>query len=113
MISLHGFQKPLAGRRGVARNQIQQNMNAALMGLDEQALQILVCAIAWRYGIEILDIIASIHERRFEARIQPNPAKAHFCNIVQLFDNSGNITNTICIGILKTLWIDLIKNTIT
>ena len=58
MISLHGFQKPLAGRRGVARNQIQQNMNAALMGLDEQALQILVCAIAWRYGMPMHGWIA-------------------------------------------------------
>lgn len=97
----------------MARNQIQQNMNATLVGLDEQALQILICAIARCDGIEILDIITSIHKRRFEARIQPNSAKAHFCNIVQLFDYSGNIANTIRIGILKALWIDLIKHTIT
>ena len=112
LFCLHGFLKPFAGNSGMAGNQIQDYMHITLMSLGEQICQIFIGTITGCYGIIILYIITSIAKRGLEAGIQPDGSTSKFFDIIQLTDDTVDITDTIGIGIAERLGIDFIKNSI-
>ena len=56
--------------------------------------------------------LEGVSKRRLEAGIEPNGITSKIPDIVQLFQNTLEITNPIGIGIAKSLRIDLIKHRI-
>ena len=95
---------------GMARDEIEQHMQAVLMGCFKQLLHVFVGAIARRNGIVIGNIIAGIPERRGKAGIQPDSTAAKAADIVQLLDNALQVADAICIGIAKALRVNFIKD---
>ena len=111
-LRLHGFPKPGMFHRSMSRNQIQQHMHAPLMRLRKQPLRILVGAVSGRNGIIVRHIIAGVPEGGYEAGIQPEGVAAQLPDIIQLFDHTRQIPDSIAVGVQKGLGIDFIKNRI-
>ena len=98
--------------RGVSWNQIQKNIHSPLVNLIKQSLQILIGSIAWCCCVIIGHVITSITKWRFKTWVHPNRIASQLLDIVQMLNDSLKITDSICIGILKRLWINLIENCI-
>ena len=71
--------------------------------------EILIGSVTGSYGVIILYVISGIAERGEKAGIQPKGGTSQFLNIVQLFDNSVKITDTVSIGITEGLGINFIE----
>ena len=95
---------------GMAGNQVQQHMDAPLVGLGEQLLQILVGAVAGRCSIIIRYIIARVSEGRQEAGIDPQSVESQFFDVIQFADDAPEISDSVGVGIQEGLGINLIKN---
>ena len=104
--------KPGMLRGSMSRHQIKDNMHVADMGLLKQTYQILVRPIARRHLTIIRHIISRISERRQITGIQPEGVASQIADIVQFFDNAGDITYAVSVAVIKALRVDFIKNTL-
>ena len=95
---------------GVVRNQIEDELEPALMRRLHQRVEILHGP---EQGIDagvIGDVIAEIDHRRGEDRRQPDRIDAERQQIGQPVDDPGEIADAIAITVLERARIDLIEN---
>ena len=90
-------------------HEVEQNFDSARVSLLKQLNQILVCAIARSYALVIADVVACVHKRRIVDRIEPNRVTAEVLYIVELLNNTLQITDTVAVAVVKALGINLIK----
>ena len=103
------FQEPLVLLAGVARHQIQKDMDALLVGGPEQLLRILQGAVAGGDGLVIPDIVARVLEGRVIPGVDPQGVAPQAYDVVQLRRNAGNVADAVAVGIAEGLRIDFIK----
>ena len=101
--------KPLMLLGGMARDQVQKHMHAALVGFVEQLVQVLVRPVAGGYLLVVADVVARVLEGRVVAGIDPERVRAQGLYIVQLADDSLKVADPIPVAVLEGLGIDLIK----
>ena len=102
--------EPLMLLAGVAGHQIQQHPDALFMGRVKQADQILVGAVAGRHLFVVPHIVARILEGGIKAGVDPQCVAAQLLDIVQLFNDAGDVTDAIAVGIVKGLRINFVEN---
>ena len=93
----------------MARNQVQQDVQAALVRLREQLLQVLIGAVPGSYGIVIGDIITRIHKWGYEAGVDPDGVASQILDIIQLADDTLKVADTVGIGVQEGLGVNLIE----
>ena len=82
------------------------------MGGSKQPFEIVVGTITGGSGIVVRYVISGVMKGRDKTGIHPNGVAAQGTNIIQPLDNSLKITDSIGIGILKRLRVNLVKNSI-
>ena len=94
---------------GMAGNQIQQHMDAPLVGFGKQILQILVCAITGCHGVIIRHIIARVPKGRQKAGIDPQGVEPQVFDVIQLANDAPEITDSVGVGVQEGLGIYFVK----
>lgn len=105
---LAGFPKPLMFVGTMVYDQIHQDIHAAFFCLCDQAFHVLHCAEAWINVVIIRDIVSFIGKRGAVAGRKPDDVDTQILQVIQLADNTGNITDPVAVGIIKTFRINLI-----
>lgn len=105
-----GFLEPCAFQCGMARDQINDDLDAVFVCIRAERGEILIRAVARRDLVKIGDIIARVAERRFIERIQPDCREAHVADVGQLRPDTIQITDAVRICVIKRLRIDVVKN---
>ena len=95
--------------RGMAWHQVEQQMHPTAVHFSDELFHIRHGAVAGRDLLIILYVVARIAKGGEVAWIHPNGVEAKPLNIIELFQNPGQIADAVPIGILKGLWIDFIK----
>ena len=91
-------------------NHIQDHLQPKLMRTIQQFFHHVIGSIPLCNLTMITDVISTIHEKRFIARIHPDTITSKFFYVFQPCTNSFQISDSIRIGILKTRRIYFIKN---
>ena len=76
----------------------------------KQAHQILVGAVAGRHLFVVPHIVARILEGGIKAGVDPQCIAAQLLDIVQLFNDAGDVTDAIAVGIVEGLRINFVEN---
>ncbi len=101
--------KPFMIPGSVSGHQIQHHMYIAAVRLFKQTFQVRVGSVPGSHLSVIGDIVSRIQKRRLKAGIQPQGIASKLLDIVQMIDNSLDITDAVCVCIRKGLGINLIK----
>ena len=80
---------------GVSHYKIHQDPDPLIPRGIKQALDVLICTKAWIYMVVIRDIVAAVLEWRAIAGVQPDCITAKIGDIIQLFDNAGDVADTV------------------
>lgn len=100
--------------RCVIQNKVHDHAEPAIVSILEEFVEVLECAKA-RVDIDVIaHVVAEIMHGRWIDRGQPNriyPERGRFTpEVLQPGSDTGEIADTIVIGVLKTPGIDLIKD---
>ena len=110
LLRLSAFLEPGVLLAGVTGNQVQENLDAQLVGPAEKLRHIVIGAVPGSDPAVIPDIIARVLERGVEAGVQPQGVAAQAFHIGELLGDAGDVADAVPIGIPEALGIDLIKN---
>ena len=94
---------------GVAGDQVQEDLDAQLVGPAEKLRHIVVGAVPGGNLIVIPDIVAGILEGGVEAGVQPQGVAAQAFHIGKLLGDAGDVADAVGIGIPEALGINFIK----
>ena len=92
-------------------DQIHEDLNATFMCFLKKLFIILHGSIFVIDPAVIGNIIAIVILRRFQHGGDPENIYSQLLQIVQFFYNSGNITNSVSVAVVKTSRVDLIYHT--
>ena len=106
------FGKPGMLVGGMSGDQVEDDLQTALVGFLEQPLGVGVGAVARSDPAEIADIVAGIGKGGIEDGVQPDGIDPERLDVVQPRDQSRQIANAIAIRILVALRIDLVDHRI-
>ncbi len=108
-LRLAGFLKPRVFFGGMPRHKVQNHTHAAFFRFTEQSLEVGVCSVARRHLTVVGHVIPRILKRRNKTGVQPDGADAQALNVIELFDNAGNIPDAVAIAVVKALRINFVK----
>ena len=106
---LTGLYEPFMLIGAMVYNQIHQNVHITFFCFLQKPVDILDGAEAGIDVIIIGNIIALVRQRRTEAGGQPDDVHSQVFQVIQLADDTGNITDSVTVGIVKALGINLIR----
>ena len=104
------FLEPLVFIRAVVYDQIHNDMLIPLFGLCKEAVHVLHCAEAGVNIVVIGDIISLVGQRGPVDRREPDYVHPQVFEIVEFFDNAGDVSDAVAIRVVETLGIDLISD---
>ena len=87
-------------------------MHIPFVRFVKQADQVVVGAVPGSHLLVVSYIITGILERGIETGIDPQGIAPQAADIIQLFDDPVEIPDPVCVGIVKGLGINLIKNSV-
>ena len=90
---------------------IQDEFDAPLMQTIQHFLKVFHRAVARKDGAVVTHIITIVDERRVEEWVHPNHGDTKTFEIVQLFDDAAEIAEPITVSVVKTLGVNLVKDT--
>ena len=110
IFSFQRFLEPEMLVGGMIEHKIHDDADVVLFRFRNQAVHV-VEAAEDRVDILIIgDIVTVIFLRGTVNRGEPDGVDAQVLQIVQMFDDTRNITDTVSVGILKSLRVDLIDD---
>ena len=102
--------KPLMLITAMVYHKVQENIHIPLLRLGNQLLHVFIGAESRINLVVILNIIALVGKRRKKAGRNPDNINSEFLQIIELFNNPLDVSNSIPLRILKTLRINLISD---
>jgi len=105
-----GFLEPEVFNGCVTRDEIKQNMHTAFLGFSKEPFEVLIGTISGGNPVIISHIIAGILEWRYKTGVYPQSIDSQALEIIQFFNNPGDIPNAIIIRIVEGLGVDLIED---
>src|SRR5271163_1725648 len=97
----------------MVRYQIENELQIARMRRSDQRIEIVQRA-KYRIDVQIAgDVIAEVGHRRWKNRRQPDRIDAEIEEIGHTIDDSGQITDSVAIRVLKRPWINLVENSLS
>ena len=93
-------------------DQIQKNMHSVYVCQFKQFVKVLIGTISRSYLFIITNIVPGIFKGRIKTGINPDRITAEVFDIIQFFDYTVDISDSISIRIIEGLGIDLIENSI-
>lgn len=107
---LSRFEEPGVPIGRVPGHEVEKHLHPAAVRLLEEALCILVGAVAGRDLLVVAHVIPRVHEGRFEAGVDPKRVAAEAFYIIELLDDALKVADAVTIAIVKALGIDLVKD---
>src|SRR6187551_549085 len=92
----------------MAQHLVDNNFNAAPMRLGNQFIKIGQRAEDRIYIAVITDVVTKIFHRRFKKGRYPNRIHTEARDVIELADNTGDITYAVIVGVHHAAWIYLI-----
>ena len=93
-------------------NEVKDDTHTTCMSLIDQPLEIFECAVWSIYVFIVADIISHVNLRTVVHRTNPDYVNTNRADVVQLRDDTLEVSYTIAIGVLKGSGVDLIDDTI-
>ena len=93
----------------VAGDKVQKDADALFVRLFEEMVEIFVGAVAGGHFLVITDIVTCVFKRRIIAGIDPERIAAQTLDIIELFGDARDISDSVPVRIIKGLGIDLIE----
>ena len=106
---LAGLFEPFVFVGTVIDHQIHQDVHISFFGFCDQLFHIFHCTEARVDIIVIGNIISFVGQWRRVAGGEPDNVYSQVLQIIKLAYNTGNIADSVPIGIVEALWIDLIS----
>jgi hypothetical protein len=91
-------------------DKVQADFNLTPVGFPAESIEIAVGPVTRGDPVIIRYIITGILERRDKTRINPDGVDAQPLEIVQFLYNPRDVTDTVSVGIVIALGINLVKN---
>ena len=105
-----GLPEPEMFRTAVIYDQIQDHIHAPLPRLPQEFLHLRICPENRINLVIVADIIPLVDKRRLITGAYPQNIHPQILQVIQLFDDSAQISDPVSIGIHKTLGVDLIDD---
>ena len=96
----------------VVDDQLGDDPQTTLVGFGNEALGVGHVAVVRVHAAVFGDVVAVVAPRRGVERQQPDRVDAQIGNVVELFDQAGEITDAVVVGIEEGLQVDLIDHRI-
>ena len=101
--------KPRMIDSSVANHVVENDVHATLMSLLKEPFGIVVGTIAGGDFVIVADVIARIVERRVEERVEPDGIHTEALHVIELADDTLQISDTITVGVAERLRINLVE----
>ncbi|EEQ39342.1 hypothetical protein CLUG_03469 [Clavispora lusitaniae ATCC 42720] len=106
------FLKPLVFGRGVVNDQVQNQFHATRVNLRNQLVHVLESSILWVDILVVADVVAHVISRRIVHWREPDNINSKRLDVVQSRKNSGNVSDTIAVGVFVRGRPDLVDSSV-
>ena len=107
---LRTLDKPGVLVGSVPGDQVQQHLDAALVGLVDQFQQVVVGAEARVHTVVVDDVVAAVYPPGFEEGVEPDGRYPQALDIVHLGQNALDVSDSVPVGILVGRRVDLVDD---
>ena len=99
--------------RGVGNHQVDHHLQAQLVGLGRQGVEIGECSEERVHILVVRDVVSEVCHRGCEEGRQPDRVNAKGRNVVEPFCNAVEIADTVAVAVLEGAGIDLVDDRAT
>ena len=101
--------KPFVLLRGVAGNQVEEDMNPLLVRFFEEVDRVVIGSVAGRNQLVISHIVSRVFEGGVEAGVDPEGIRAQVLDVIELLDDSLQIPDAVPVRIVEGLGVDFVE----
>jgi hypothetical protein len=98
----------LVGR--VVHDQLDQNLDAPLVGGNDQRLEVVEHAVTWMHVLVVGDVVPVVLERRGKERQQPQARDAEAVQVIELLREALKIAYAVVVAVEEGLDVRLIDD---
>ena len=108
VLGASGLFEPLDLVTGMVHDKVHKELHPPVMASFDQRLDIGDRTVFISNAVVVGNVIAHVHLRGLVRRAEPDNVHPEVLDVVKLRDNTGNIANTVIIGVLVGSWPDLV-----